>query len=140
MHSSNFAVCKCRAVGCIIGRACLVHQSVAKQLVCSGETARTRPGGDSPLHLRNVCTLAAPNTEQIQQGIDWAKEQLAAGQSVYVHCAHGHGRSATVLAALLIATGQASTAEEAVEIMRWVSVGSRELTLRQRTIHLHQCY
>jgi protein-tyrosine phosphatase len=62
------------------------------------------------------CT--APDTNQIQQGVDWAKEQLAAERSVYIHCAHGHGRSATVLAALLIATGQASSAEEAVEIMR----------------------
>lgn len=61
----------------------------------------------------------APDTHQIQQGVDWAKEQLAAERSVYIHCAHGHGRSATVLAALLIATGQASTVEEAVEIMRW---------------------
>lgn len=60
----------------------------------------------------------APNTAQIQQGVDFAQEQLSAGQSVYIHCAHGHGRSATVLAALLIATGQAATAEEAVEIMR----------------------
>jgi protein-tyrosine phosphatase len=56
--------------------------------------------------------------QQIQRGVEWAQEQLAAGQSVYIHCAHGHGRSATVLAALLIATGQASTAEEAVDIMR----------------------
>lgn len=61
---------------------------------------------------------AAPNTEQIQEGVDWAQEQLAAGNSVYIHCAHGHGRSATVLACLLIAQGRASIAEEAVEIMR----------------------
>lgn len=60
----------------------------------------------------------APNTEQIQEGVDWAQVQLAAGTPVYIHCAHGHGRSATVLAALLSAQGRASTAEEAVEIMR----------------------
>lgn len=71
----------------------------------------------------NPCMLAcvraaAPNTEQIQEGVDWAQEQLAAGHSVYIHCAHGHGRSTTVLASLLIAQGQATTAEEAVEIMR----------------------
>jgi hypothetical protein len=70
---------------------------------------------------------AAPNTQQIQRGVDWAQEQLAAGQSVYIHCAHGHGRSATVLAALLIATGRAHSAEEAVELMRWVDGGSSSM-------------
>ncbi len=36
------------------------------------------------------------------QGVSWALAQRAAGRKVLVHCAHGHGRSATVLAAILI--------------------------------------
>jgi hypothetical protein len=44
----------------------------------------------------------APTPAQIEQGVKWALQQRAAGRSVLVHCAHGHGRSATVLAAILI--------------------------------------
>lgn len=62
---------------------------------------------------------AAPNAAQIQQGVEWVAKELVEGRPCYIHCAHGHGRSATVLAAVLIATGQASTAEEAVGLMRW---------------------
>jgi protein-tyrosine phosphatase len=39
--------------------------------------------------------------------VQWAAQQRAAGRPVLVHCAHGHGRSATVLCAILIAEGQA---------------------------------
>lgn len=39
---------------------------------------------------------------QIEQGVQWALAQRAEGRPVLVHCAHGHGRSATVLAAILI--------------------------------------
>lgn len=38
----------------------------------------------------------------LPQGVQWALAQRAAGRPVLVHCAHGHGRSATVLAAILI--------------------------------------
>ena len=44
----------------------------------------------------------APTPPQIEQGVQWALQQRAAGRPVLVHCAHGHGRSATVLAAILI--------------------------------------
>jgi protein-tyrosine phosphatase len=70
------------------------------------------------------CCATAPDTLQIQQGVEWAQQQLADGQPVYIHCAHGHGRSATVMAALLIASGKARTAGEAVALMRCAVVGS----------------
>ena len=44
----------------------------------------------------------APTAQQIETGVQWALAQRAAGRPVLVHCAHGHGRSATVLAAILI--------------------------------------
>jgi protein-tyrosine phosphatase len=37
---------------------------------------------------------------------------------VYVHCALGHGRSATVVAAVLMARGFASTVDEAIRMVR----------------------
>ena len=60
----------------------------------------------------------APGPAAIQSAVDWTVGELKAGREVYIHCAHGHGRSATVLAAVLIATKQAAGPEEAVKLMR----------------------
>ena len=49
------------------------------------------------LWLPVVDTLP-PTLEQIQQGVVWIEQQLQAGRIVYVHCAAGVGRSATLLA------------------------------------------
>lgn len=44
-------------------------------------------------------------------------EDLAGRDGVYIHCAQGHGRSATVAAALLLRRGLAATAEDAVDMV-----------------------
>lgn len=44
-------------------------------------------------------------------------EDLAGRDGVYIHCAQGHGRSATVAAALLLRRGLAATAEEAIQMV-----------------------
>ena len=49
------------------------------------------------LWLPVVDTLP-PTLEQIQQGMAWIEQQIQAGRIVYVHCAAGVGRSATLLA------------------------------------------
>lgn len=51
--------------------------------------------------------MAAPSKQQLDQAVEWALAQKAAGRGVYVHCAHGHGRSNVVLSAALIAAGTA---------------------------------
>ena len=47
----------------------------------------------------------APTPAQIRVAVDAA---LAASGPVFVHCAHGHGRSATVAAAVLVRRGMAT--------------------------------
>ncbi|KAK2080810.1 hypothetical protein QBZ16_000664 [Prototheca wickerhamii] len=59
-----------------------------------------------------------PTPAQLDAAVLWAERQVAAGRTVLVHCAHGHGRSAAVLAAILIARGVAETPEEAEALMR----------------------
>lgn len=61
---------------------------------------------------------AGPDAKQIQVGVLWAKQQLEKGRTLFVHCAHGHGRSATVLGAVLIALGEVETIDEAVKMMQ----------------------
>lgn len=56
----------------------------------------------APLCPAQVWDTHAPTPQQIEAGVQWALAQRASGLPVLVHCAHGHGRSATVLAAILI--------------------------------------
>ena len=55
----------------------------------------------------------APSLEQLQDAVLWLEEQRGQGP-VYVHCALGHGRSATVMAACLLHCGEVTTVEGAV--------------------------
>lgn len=43
-----------------------------------------------------------PTVIQIDFAVRWAKYQWDNGYSIYVHCAHGHGRSVVILCACLI--------------------------------------
>lgn len=54
----------------------------------------------------------------IERGVDWALAQRAMGRAVVVHCAHGHGRSATVMAACLLARGLCLNARDAEKYMQ----------------------
>ncbi|MEN6402765.1 MAG: hypothetical protein ABFD94_12555 [Armatimonadia bacterium] len=51
------------------------------------------------------------------EGLRALVEELAGREGIYVHCAQGHGRSATVAAALLLRKGLAATWEEAVAMV-----------------------
>jgi hypothetical protein len=60
---------------------------------------------------------AAPTSDQLTQGAEWLVEREKEGP-VYIHCAMGHGRSATFVAAWLLITGQAQSPEEAEQIIK----------------------
>ena len=62
--------------------------------------------------LEQYAALAAPTVEQIDLGVAWSLDQNRQGHGVYVHCAHGHGRSNVVLCAVLISVGAAGSIQE----------------------------
>jgi protein tyrosine phosphatase (PTP) superfamily phosphohydrolase (DUF442 family) len=56
------------------------------------------------LHLPTVDD-DAPTLEHLNEGVAFITEEVARGGGVYVHCASGVGRAATMAAAYLISTG-----------------------------------
>lgn len=54
----------------------------------------------------------------VEKGVQWLLKQRQEGRPVYVHCAHGHGRSTVVLCAALVASGHANSFEEAFQEVR----------------------
>ncbi len=46
-----------------------------------------------------------PSLEDLHRGVEFIREQIAAGRGVYIHCASGVGRAPTLAAAYLISTG-----------------------------------
>ena len=71
-----------------------------------------------------VLDATAPNLEQLRDAVEWVKLHASTGL-VYVHCALGHGRSALVVAAYLLATGLAADAKSAVKHLRELRPGVR---------------
>lgn len=67
--------------------------------------------------LLPVLDGTAPTLGQLQQGVRHIVEWLPKGR-VYVHCALGHGRSVTLVAAFLLATGKAASVEDAIKMIR----------------------
>ena len=70
----------------------------------------------APFERYAVPTLdrAPPPPAVFDDAVAWVVAKITSGQSVYVHCAFGRGRSATLAAAVLVALGRAGGAAEAV--------------------------
>ena len=69
------------------------------------------------LHVPTL-DLTAPTVAQLDRAVAFAVQQMAAGRVVYVHCKAGYSRTAVVAAALLLATGRAASADDAVAMVR----------------------
>ena len=59
-----------------------------------------------------VLDLTCPSEEQLCEACSFIQEQLELGQTVYVHCALGISRSAAVVAAYLLYSGQVDSVEQ----------------------------
>ena len=75
-------------------------------------------------HLMPISDGAAPSVEQFVAFLRFFREQRALGRIIAVHCAAGLGRTGTVLAGYLIATG--SSVEAAVSRIRTARRGAIE--------------
>ena len=71
------------------------------------------------LQLPTTDIFSAPSQEKLRRGVEFIRETAGEGGSVYVHCKAGRTRSATLVAAYLIAE-QGLKPEEAVAKMREV--------------------
>jgi len=65
-----------------------------------------------------VLDVTAPTAEQLRAAADWIAAQRADGRAVYVHCAMGHGRSATAVAAWMMRQEPGLTVEAAEARMK----------------------
>lgn len=64
----------------------------------------------------------APTLEELKDAVVWLRQQTSLGP-VYVHCALGHGRSACIVVAYLIANNEVDTAENGVTRLRELRTG-----------------
>ncbi len=58
-----------------------------------------------------------PSLEDLKEASAWIEEKRKLGP-VYVHCAYGHGRSATIVAAWLLTYGHCQSVKEAEDLMK----------------------
>jgi atypical dual specificity phosphatase len=69
-----------------------------------------------------------PTLEQIRSGVAWIAQQMDAGRMVYVHCAAGVGRSATLLACWYVYTSGMGVPQA----LRFIKMRRPQVTLTRR--------
>ena len=83
----------------------------------TAEFSEATPFLATTYHNVPILDLTAPTPQQLREAVTFISEQTATG-TVYVHCKIGYSRSAAAVGAYLLTTGQAATAEEAVNLLR----------------------
>jgi hypothetical protein len=77
-------------------------------------------GRGCSLHAAHLPVLdgSPPSGRQFREATDLVGQWRAEGRTVLIHCAQGHGRSATIAAAVLCHLGLASSADDALSRIR----------------------
>ena len=94
-----------------------VKQGVTAVLDLTAEFSEAAAFRDTRYRNLPILDLTAPTQDQLYEASAFIAEESANG-TVYVHCKIGYSRSAAVVGAYLLASGQAGTIDEAVEILR----------------------
>jgi predicted protein tyrosine phosphatase len=86
----------------------LANRGVTAVVSMRGEYDDREAGIAPPryLHLPTVDNHA-PTLKQLQQGVDFIRQEIESGGGVYIHCWEGVGRAPTMAAAYLVSTGVA---------------------------------
>ncbi len=71
--------------------------------------------GITLLHLPTVDTRAI-SQDMLEDGVAWINQQLADGGRVYIHCAHGIGRSVLLACCVLVSMGY--SAQDALRLVK----------------------
>jgi hypothetical protein len=94
-----------------------LRSGVTSVLDLSAEFSETQPFREIDYRSIPILDLTAPTQEQLREMVEFIDERSRHG-IVYVHCKIGYSRSAAAIAAYLIMSGKANTAEEAFAIIR----------------------
>ncbi len=94
-----------------------IGQGVGAVLDLTGEFSEAQPFLSVAYRNIPILDLTAPTPRQLREAVAFIEEHAGKGV-VYVHCKIGYSRSAAVVGAYLLASGQARTVEAAVETLR----------------------
>lgn len=92
-------------------------QGVAAVLDLTCEFSETGPFRNSIYRNIPILDLTAPTRAQLADAVAFIRENVGKG-TVFVHCKIGYSRSAAVVGAYLLVSGQAETTNAAIAMMR----------------------
>lgn len=68
---------------------------------------------------------APPTDRQFDEAVRWVADRRAEGRCILIHCAQGHGRTATIAAAVMVRFDLADDADDALARIQAVRPGAR---------------
>lgn len=102
-----------------VGSAEEAHVAVSQGLVTKVYDVRVNGRLEEVPYRYEHSPIEEDNEAQtIKLGAEKIANDYATGESIYIHCGSGTGRAAVMVAATLIEMGQATSVEEAIQIVK----------------------